>query len=152
MKSFARRIANSIKQCVRAYHQRMRRRAFEKSLFQVFQRLETRRVLSVSADFGLVLPGVLNISIARGGNTDAGLFADGNEFFVDQDGNQTRDVGEVSGLLQNLTQINVHNAGRPGVGTFLWRGDFSQSNSLNSLMVSGLVSTTVAATANIAQD
>ena len=109
--------------------QRLVRRALESEISQTFRRLESRRVLSVTAVFG---GGVLDITIANDGSgTDAGLLTTGANFFVDADGDQTFDVGETTDLMSNLKQINVN--GDAGVGSFLWRGDFSSAGGVGGM-------------------
>lgn len=87
------------------------------------KRLETRQVLSVTAGF---TGGVLSIQIDSGGVEAAGLFASGNDFFVDQNNNQAQDVGEVSGLIAEIGRLQATSPDQEG--SFHWRGDFSRAS------------------------
>ncbi|HUP81142.1 MAG TPA: hypothetical protein VM260_21510, partial [Pirellula sp.] len=73
------------------------------------------------------------------------LLVDGANFFADADGNQTFDAGETTNLLTSLQQITVN--GAAGVGSFVWRGDFTASNALQNLLVQNVSSTTIDANA-----
>ncbi len=97
------------------------------------KRLESRHVMSVTAAFA---GGVLDIQVGLGGNTAVGLFATGNDFFVDQNNNQTQDGNEVSGLIANIGRLQATSPDL--VGSFLWRGDFSRAP-LNQPNLSGAV-------------
>ena len=146
MKNLTRRIATSIRKFLRGYHQRLRKKALAADFRHTFRQLECRRVLSVTGVFDNVT-GSLAVTIAAGGNTNGALLVDGNDFFVDENGNLARDPGDESGLLTDLKQIQVNSA--PGVGTFAWRGDFSTSNLLQSLLVQNVSSTSIGATASL---
>ncbi len=146
MKNLTRRIAASIKEFLKGHHQRLKKRAFASDFFHTFRQLECRRVLSVTGVFDNGT-GLLSVTIAAGGNTNGALLVDGNEFYVDENGNLSRDGGDESGLLTDLKQIQVNSA--PGVGTFAWRGDFSTSNLLQSLLVQNVSSTSIGATASL---
>ncbi len=128
----------------------MAQRALSNELFHSFQKLESRRVLSVNAAFANQ---ILDITINAGGNTDAALLVNGNEFFVDADADSTFDNGvETSGLLTALQGINVNGIGVGGIGTFLWQGNFSTSNALANLNVNNVLSVTLGATASLTQN
>lgn len=78
--------------------------------------------MSVTAAFA---GGVLDIQVALGGFESVGLFASGDEFFVDQNSNQAQDLGEVTGLIADIGRLQ---ATSPDLaGNFLWRGDFSRA-------------------------
>ncbi|MCA9133005.1 MAG: hypothetical protein KDA45_07610, partial [Planctomycetales bacterium] len=120
-----------------------------------FRCLEPRRVLSVNAAFAA---GVLDITIQDdGGNTSAALLSDdGTHFFVDADGDQLYDDGttdpvELRGLLSELTRVNV--LGDTGVGSFLWRDNFSTAPLAaltgDAVAISAVASVDLAATAQI---
>ena len=129
MKTLTRKIAAILSGFLKNQKQRLVRRALESEIAQTFRRLESRRVLSVTAVFG---GGVLDITIANDGfGTDAALLTSGANFFVDADGDQTLDGGELSGLMSSLQQINVN--GAAGIGSFLWRGDFSTAGGIGGM-------------------
>ena len=129
MKTLTRKITAILSGFLKNQRQRLVRRALESEIAQTFRRLESRRVLSVTAVFG---GGVLDITIANDGlGTDAALLTTGANFFVDADGSNTLNGAEVSGLMSSLHQINVN--GAAGVGSFLWRGDFSSAGGIGGL-------------------
>ena len=78
--------------------------------------------MSAAASFA---GGVLDIQLATGGLDSVGLFASGNDFFVDTNNNQSQDVGEVSGLVTNIGRLQATSPDL--VGSFVWRGDFSRA-------------------------
>ena len=87
MKTLTRKITAILSGFLKNQRQRLVRRALESEIAQTFRRLESRRVLSVTAVFG---GGVLDITIANDGlGTDAALLTTGANFFVDADGSNT---------------------------------------------------------------
>jgi hypothetical protein len=127
MKNFARRLSNRLKSAVAWHLQELRRRALRSELSSTFQRLETRRVLSVDASFA---PGTGLLSILidnQPGNNTAVLREDpgnANQFFVDENNNGLLGAGEAFGLKTALQQIEVSSTNG---GTFVWQGNFSTS-------------------------
>ena len=155
MKKIAQRLAAAVRNFLQNQQKKLRRRALSSQLSHNFSRLEPRRVLSVGATF-VDATGVLTVNITSGGNTDASLLVDatGNNFFLDEDGDQTFDQdlvtpanSEKSGALTALREVIVN--GAAGVGSFLWRGDFTTSNALQSVLVQTVNSATIEATANV---
>ena len=155
MKKIAQRLGTAVRHFFHKQQMRLRRRALASQLAHSFSRLEPRRVLTVGADF-VQATGILTVDITAGGNENASLLIDLNSgsFFLDADGDQIFDVdivvpanSEESGSLADLRQIIVN--GTAGVGSFLWRGDFTASNALQSVLAQNLSSATIEATANV---
>jgi hypothetical protein len=75
-----------------------------------------------AVDAFLSLNGDLSIEITALGETQANLLSDGLDFFVDANNNQTYDLLELRGSVDQLKSISVDSP--DSVGTFLWQGDF----------------------------
>ncbi|MDZ4848784.1 MAG: hypothetical protein SGI77_05790, partial [Pirellulaceae bacterium] len=149
MKNLTKRIASALSSFLKKRHRELRRKAFESHLHWTFRRLEPRRVLSVNAT--LFPGGVLDITFLDDVfSTSGALLANGANFFVDTDNSGAQNGAEIGGLLNSLNQITVN--GAAGVGAFAWRGDFSLSNGLQSLMVQNVNTATIAATATLQTD
>jgi len=153
MKKIAQRLGTAVRNFFQNQRKKLRRRALARQLSHSFSRLEPRRVLTVGADF-VQATGILTVDITAGGNESAALLISGGNFFLDADGDQIFDVdllvpanSEKSGALSDLQQIIVN--GAAGVGSFLWRGDFTASNALQSVLVQNVNSANIEATANI---
>ena len=152
MKNLTRRIASTLRAFFLGQQKQVRRNALLSEISHTFQRLECRRVLSVTAAFDNTNNlGKLTIDILNdGGITDASLLIDGSNFFADTNNDQSSAGEAATGLLSSLKQIQVN--GAAGVGTFAWRGDFTASNSLQSLLVQNVNSASIASTAVIQND
>ncbi len=154
MRKLAQRFLSKIRLAWTTRKKRLAKHALALEISQQFRQLEARRVLSVNAAFANQ---ILDITIQAGGNTDAALLTNGANFFVDADGDLTFDgLGpngeppEVSGLLTDLSQINVNGVG--GIGTFLWQGNFGTSTNLASLNINNILTANLAATAQLDQN
>ena len=157
MKKLMQRFANALKQYVLGRQRRIHRIALASQISHTFRRLECRRVLSVTAAFDNTAGiGKLTVDITNdGGNTAAALLVDqtdpANPFFYADTNNDQSSAGELAfGVLSSLKQIQVN--GAAGVGSFAWRGDFTASNSLQSLLVQNVNSTTIESTATLLND
>ncbi len=87
-----------------------------------FRRLEKRRVFAVDAFMNL---GALDIEITGVGQTNANLLSLGTDFFVDNNNNQTFEIGELRGAISTLQSVRVHS--NETIGKFFWGGDFSSA-------------------------
>ncbi len=93
-----------------------------RQLVATFRRLEKRRVFAVDAFFNL---GALDIEITGVGQTNANLLSLGTDFFVDNNNNQSFEVGELRGAISTLQSVHVHS--NDTIGKFFWGGDFSSA-------------------------
>ena len=80
-------------------------------------------MFAVDAIFSLT--GNLSIEITAAGETQANLLADGLDFFVDANNNQSYDPRETRGAIDQLNSISVNSP--DAVGTLLWQGDFNRA-------------------------
>ncbi|MEQ1830014.1 MAG: hypothetical protein ABL921_28895, partial [Pirellula sp.] len=151
MKNFARRLSMSLRSALERRMGRMRKRALWAELSSSFQRLETRRVLSVDGQFDPVL-GILSVDINnQPGNNIAvlrDLPGDSNQFFLDEDNNGTRQGNEDFGLKTALRRIEVNSTVG---GAFLWQDNFTNSP-VDRILVQNVDDVRLNAQATIAQN
>ncbi len=97
-----------------------RRRRFARQLTPItFRQLEPRRVLTVTS----VLDAAGQLSIDLTAGESVGLYHNGTNFFVDQDGSTTLNGTEFSGSLAALKSLVVEDNNT--LGSFIWGSVFT---------------------------
>ena len=156
LKAFSKSISKSILALVKNHVRNLRRRSLQRAIHSTFQRLEPRRVLTVQGVFDAI-SGNLSVNITPGGNTDATLGAlDANQFFLDIDGNNSFDAGELVGAKSDLKSILVTGTSDPlgNLGTFTWKDHLGSSFQLDRILASDLakISLDLLGQISVAQD